>query len=248
MPTTTTTTAAPTTTTTTAAPTTTTTTAAPTTTTTTAAPTTTTTTAAPTTTTTTAAPTTTTTTAAPGTTTTTTPGPTTTTTTTEAPPVPEDDDGIRYELQILTLMHLVERVTRPIDQTFYEHIGRWARVRSDGSLANIIPFTPSKVNKLVIGSKPYNKYEGHDASVGRITTMESYGIRCKVSATGYDGIINQGDRLVVSVDPDSLGQLISAETNQIDGTYEVVARAEEINTTEGYLIFRTLTPAMVVVH
>jgi hypothetical protein len=75
--------------------------------------------------------------------------------------------------------------------------------------------------------------------------MESFGIRCKISNNLYYGTINLGDRLVVSTDGATLGQLVSAEETTETGSYEVVGRVEEINDTEGYMIFRTVSPEMV---
>lgn len=165
---------------------------------------------------------------------------TTTTTTTAAPIV------TTFGLQILTPMSKVERVSRQIDASVFRATpGLWAKLQNDGSLLNIVEDTPAKINKMVIGSRSGNIYEGHDTAHGRIATMESFGIRCKVSTNLYTGDISLGDRLVVSTDGDTLGQLTSAETTAETGSYEVVGRVEEINTVEGYMIFRTVSPEMV---
>ena len=168
---------------------------------------------------------------------------TTTTTTTAAPIV------TTFGLQILTPMNKIERVSRQIDPAVFRAVqGIWAELQNDGSLLNIVTSTPAKINKLVLGSRSGNIYEGHDTAHGRIATMESFGVRCRISNNLYDGItsaISMGDRLVVSTAALTKGQLISAETTAETGSYEVVGRCEEINDLQGYMIFRTVSPVMV---
>jgi len=149
-------------------------------------------------------------------------------------------------LEVLTHFNKIDRVSRIIDpDNFVAVPGIWAEVDSDGSLVNITTDTPAPLNKLVIGNRSSNIYESHDTSIGRITTMETIGIRVKVDSEGYDGTINQGDLLVPSTATDKEGRLVStAETAEI-GDYEIVARAEEVNDTEGYIVYKTLSPEMV---
>ena len=175
------------------------------------------------------------------TTTTTTAAPTTTTTagptTTAAPLV------TNFGLQILTPMNKIERVSRSIDTTVFTAIpGIWAALQTDTSIKNVTVNTPELINKLVIGSRSGNIYEGHDTMVGRIATMESVGVRCKVSTNLYSGVISLGDFLVVSTAALTAGQLVSKATTTEHGTYEVVARCEGISTSLGYMIYRTVSP------
>lgn len=149
-------------------------------------------------------------------------------------------------LEILTPLTKLERVSRQIDPaTFVATPGIWGQVQSDGSLINVLNTVKAKVNKLVIGSASDNVYESHDVEVGRITTLESIGCRVKVTSTGYAGVIAQGDFLIVSSDTASLGKLITVATAVSKGDYEVVARAEEVNSVSGYVIFRTVSPYLV---
>jgi hypothetical protein len=165
---------------------------------------------------------------------------TTTTTTTAAPAVTS------FGLQILTPWSKIERVSRQMDPAIFRAIqGIWAKLNNDGTIVNIVEDTPAKINKMVLGSRTGDKYESHDTAHGAIATMESFGIRCKVSTNLYTGTISLGDRLVVSTDGATLGQLTSAETTAETGSYEVIGRVEEINTAEGYMIFRTISPEMV---
>jgi len=137
-------------------------------------------------------------------------------------------------LEILTPLTKVERVSRQIDpSTFVAEPGIWAQVNA-------------KINKLVIGSASQNPYESHDIEVGRITTMESFGVRCKVDTVGYSGVIADGDFLVVSSAASTLGVLMSTAAVAA-GTYEIVARAEEVNTVAGYIVFRTVSPTMITI-
>jgi hypothetical protein len=75
--------------------------------------------------------------------------------------------------------------------------------------------------------------------------MESHGIRVKVDSAGYAGTIAYGDFLLVSSDTASLGKLITLATASSTGVYEYVARAEEVNTASGYIIYRTISPVLV---
>jgi hypothetical protein len=130
-------------------------------------------------------------------------------------------------------------------ETFVATPGIWAVLNNTGDISNVVESTPAKVNKLVIGRRTGNKYESHDTDVGEITTMESHGIRCKASFGLYVGVVNAGDRLAVSTFSDTLGKLISVEQDYETGDYEVVARAEEAHMTEGWIIFRTVSPEIV---
>ena len=147
-------------------------------------------------------------------------------------------------LEILTPMNKVERVSRQITpSTFVAAPGVWAAVQSDGSLLNVAENAYPTISKLVIGSASANSYESHDVEVGRIATLESFGVRCKVDSTGFAGTILQGAMLVVSSKAGELGKLISVDdAGTTHHAYEVVARCEEISTT--HLTFRTLSPVM----
>jgi hypothetical protein len=154
--------------------------------------------------------------------------------------------AIDFGIEILTPIRKPERVSRLIDpSTFVATPGIWAVLNNDGSLSNVVDDTPALVNKMVIENRSGNKYESLDTSLGRISTMESIGIRCKLSFGLYVGVINVGDRLVVSTDPDTLGKLISAENGYETGVYEVVARAEEVHISEGWIIIKTSSPETV---
>jgi hypothetical protein len=149
-------------------------------------------------------------------------------------------------LELLTPMQKLERVSRQIDPaTFVAAPGIWGQVQADGSLLNVLNTVKSAINKLVIGSASSDKYESHDVEVGRITTLETIGARVKVDSAGYAGTIVQGDFLIVSSDTVSLGKLITVATAVSAGNYEVVARAEEVNSAAGYVIFRTISPYIV---
>ena len=149
-------------------------------------------------------------------------------------------------LELLTPMQKLERVSRQIDPTtFVAAPGIWAQVQSDGSLINVLNTVKSAINKLVIGSASLDKYESNDVEVGRITTLETIGCRVKVDSAGYAGTVAQGDFLIVSSDTASLGKLITVATASSAGNYEVVARAEEVNTAAGYIVYRTVSPYLV---
>lgn len=153
-------------------------------------------------------------------------------------------------LEILTPLNKVERVSRKITpSSFVAAPGLWAAVQSDGSLDNVTTDTPELVNKLVIGSASSNSYESHDVEVGRITTVESHGVRVKVDSNGwYDsaiGNISVGDLLYVAASDGNEGKLASVSSNPdtlSSGTYEVVGRVENVDSTSGYITYRTISP------
>jgi hypothetical protein len=151
-------------------------------------------------------------------------------------------------LSILTPLSKLERVSRKIDPSnFVATPGLWAYVDVDGSLKNIVTDTPGTITKMIISSASTNMYESHDIEVGRISTLESIGARVKVDTEGFDGTVNQGAFLVVSDKAGSEGKLIdvTVKPNGEAGVYEIVARAEEVNAVEGWIIFRTVSPESV---
>jgi hypothetical protein len=152
-------------------------------------------------------------------------------------------------MEILTPMSKVERVSRQMDPDTFVIVrpGLWAVLENDGTLTNVVTDTPDKVNKLVIGSRTGNIYESHDTAHGRISTMESIGIRIRLTHGLYVGAISVGDRLTVSTFVSTKGKLISIESAYETGDYEAVAMCEEAHITEGYIIIRTISPVIVTV-
>lgn len=149
-------------------------------------------------------------------------------------------------LEILTPLIKLERVSRLFDpDNFVASPGLWAAVAADGSIENVTTDTPAAINKLVITSASDNIYESHDIDAGRITTLESIGARVKVDSEGYDGTVNLGDNLIVSTAEGTEGKLVSVVETAETGDYEQVARAEEINDTDGWIVYRTISPVII---
>jgi hypothetical protein len=147
-------------------------------------------------------------------------------------------------LQILTPLSKGTRVSRKVDaSTFVASPGIWGAIASDGSIANVVTATPALVNKMVISNASSNVYESHDITVGRITTLETPGIRCQVDTDGYvdSASVAVGADLVVSCDAGDEGKL-AVEADVANGTYEVVARVEEFDATNNLLTFVTVSP------
>jgi hypothetical protein len=151
-------------------------------------------------------------------------------------------------LDILSPLAKATRVSRSIydPATFVAVPGVWGRIRSDGSIELVPAGSEPSVPKLIINSASQNIYESQDVEVGRITTLESPGIRCKVSDVGFTGSISQSDDLVVSSVHPNEGKLIKLPTAG-NGTYVIVARAEQVNGSEQWLIFETVSPRTVIV-
>jgi len=147
-------------------------------------------------------------------------------------------------LEILTHFNKIDRVSRLIDpDNFLATPGIWAGVADDGSLVNIATGTPVPINKLVVGNRSDNIYESHDTSIGRITTMETIGIRVKVDSEGYDGTVNKGDLLVPSAADGTEGKLVSTAETTETGDFEIVARCEEVGT--DYIVYKTISPEII---
>jgi len=146
-------------------------------------------------------------------------------------------------MEVLTPLSKLERVSRKVDPTtFVATPGIWGAIGANGEIANVSTGVEAPVNKLVMSSASANKYESHDVEVGRVTTLESVGARVKVDADGYDGTVNQGDLLVVSSASGTKGKLVSVAETAETGDFEHVARCEEVNTTQGWIIYRTISP------
>jgi hypothetical protein len=144
--------------------------------------------------------------------------------------------------EILTPLIKGTRVSRKIDSSNFTAVpGIWGSI-SSGELVNIATGVPALVNKLVISTASSNDYEGHDIEVGRITTLETPGIRCVCDddvcvLTG----LAMGTDLVVSAEAGAEGKL--AATSQVSpGDYEVVARVEGIDAVNGIVTYVTVTP------
>ena len=151
-------------------------------------------------------------------------------------------------LEVLTPLRLAQRVTRKVAAaSFVATPGIWAEVDANGGLVAITANTPATITKLILGNASSSQYESHDIQVGRITSMESHGIRVKVDTDGYTGSPAQGALLAASDKTGAIGKLFSmGETpNGESGDYEVVARCEEVGT--GFIIFRTVSPVVTTV-
>ena len=148
-------------------------------------------------------------------------------------------------IEILTIYDKWHRVNRKIDvDSFLIDAGKWAVLKDTGLLANITTATPEDGNcKLVITSVTDSVYESHASSTGRVTTCETPGVRVKIDSDLYVGTITVEDKLAVAVDAGNEGKLFSiadAGNGQPAGDYQVVAVAEEVNSTEGYIVYRLI--------
>lgn len=151
-------------------------------------------------------------------------------------------------LDILTPLSKLTRVSRSIgDVAAFTDVapGIWGQIESDGSINKVANASTLLVFKLIINSASDNKYESQDVEVGRIATLESPGARCKVSSTGYTGAITAGADLIVSTVSTENGKLKAVPATP--GTYVVVARCEQVNAGEGWILFETISPRTVVV-
>jgi hypothetical protein len=152
-------------------------------------------------------------------------------------------------LEILTPLVKLHRVSRSVDPSvFVAKPGIWGELNPDGSLKNVVTDEPAKINKLVVNSASENVYESNDVEVGRVTTIEDFGVRCLVDGEGFTGTpnstINVGDLLAVSNIEGFEGKLFSTDENPNTetGDYEVVARVEETDAVAGTIVYKTISP------
>lgn len=148
-------------------------------------------------------------------------------------------------LEILTPLVKLHRVSRSVDpSTFVAKPGIWGELQVDGSLKNVVTATPAKINKLVVNSASENVYESNDVEVGRVTTIEDFGVRCLVDGEGFTGDPAVGDLLAVSNIAGYEGKLFSTDENPNTetGDYEVVARVEETDAVAGTIVYKTISP------
>jgi len=148
-------------------------------------------------------------------------------------------------LEVLTPLNKVERVSRSIDSSNFVAVpGIWGALGTTGALTNITTGVESGLRKLIISSASSNVYESHDIEVGRITTVESFGIRVKVDTEGYVHQVDQGDFLVVCAEDGSEGKLV-AVSQAAAGDYYRVAQIEEVDEANSTITYRTITPSAV---
>jgi len=150
-------------------------------------------------------------------------------------------------LEILTPFTKFTRVSRKITPSSFVAVpGIWGVINSSGGLSNVVTSTPPIGARMVISSASSNIYESHDIEVGRITTIESPGVRFKVDTEGYLDSANVavGKDLVVSDVAGSEGKL-AVEADVGNATYEIVARVEEFDATNNILTAVTVSPRSV---
>ena len=154
-------------------------------------------------------------------------------------------------LEILTPLVKLHRVSRSVNpDTFVAVPGIWGVLGIDGSLTNVATGVVTKLNKLVVNSASNNKYESNDVEVGRVTTIEDIGVRVQVDSAGFTsgGGLVQGEALAVSVKAGFEGLLFGVDENpngEGPGDYEIVARVEEIDATNGTIVYKTVAPTYV---
>jgi hypothetical protein len=151
-------------------------------------------------------------------------------------------------LDILTPLSKLTRVSRSIHDmsTFVAKPGIWGNLTSDGSIDLVTTGAQPLAPKLVINSASDNIYESQDVEVGRIATLESPGARCKVDLEGYDGTVAQANDLVVSATAGKEGKLVVLPVHGAT-THVIVARAEQVDMTNHWIIFETVSPRKVTV-
>lgn len=143
-------------------------------------------------------------------------------------------------LEVLTLLSKATRVSRTCDpETLVGEAGLWVELNAAGGVLNVGATKP-KIAKMLFNGNSANAYESHDVSLGRITTLETIGARCKVTGAFYKGVVNAGDDLYVNFnDTEDNGKLCSAQVTGA-GSYNVVAKAEEVGSS--YIVFSMVSP------
>lgn len=145
-------------------------------------------------------------------------------------------------LEVLTLLSKSQRVSRTCDaDTLVGEAGLWVELQSDGSVANITHDQLPAISKMLFNGNSTNTYESNDVSLGRITTLETIGARCKVDTAFLYGVIALGHDLYVSYTvAGEEGKLQSAQTAGA-GTYNIVAKAQQVDAS-GSVTFEIVSP------
>ena len=151
-------------------------------------------------------------------------------------------------LEILTPLSKLHRISRIIDPSNFVAVpGIWGDLATDGTLSNITVDTPSINCELVINSASANVYESHDIEVGRISTINEPGVRCRVDEEGYIDSVNViiGVDLIVAVDTGTEGELSTVADITKTGNYAIVARCVEMDAAANIMTFVTVSPITV---
>ena len=144
-------------------------------------------------------------------------------------------------LDIRTPLSKDIRVSRKIDVgNFVALPGVWVGIAADGKAFNVVTGTTPAVCKICISSASANMYESNDVKVGRITTLESTGVRFGVDADGFGGS-SAASGAYLSVDNASgkEGKLKVAATGET-----IVATVEGYDAASGILTFVTSSPSV----
>ena len=150
-------------------------------------------------------------------------------------------------LEVLTLLSKCTRVPRACDDmSLVGQPGLWVAVQADDSVANVTNGAQSLISKMLFYSSSSSVYESHDISVGRISTIETTGIRFKTDM--YLGTPAQGDLMYVAYSEGSAaagnGKLRSVPATT--GTFYAVALCEMYNAAGAYIIGETISRQKIV--
>ena len=168
-------------------------------------------------------------------------------------------------LDVKTPLSKVHRATRKIASGFGAAPGLWAYVTTGNVLTNIAATsTQPKVLKIVLGNASTNIYESNDIEVGSVSTLEGV-FRAAVDTNGYQKLASNGTSDLSALYTQGAELTVSYTTSNATGTSDVsaalladlgklrpcgtistgaivVARVENIDTTNNVLTFETVTP------
>lgn len=166
-------------------------------------------------------------------------------------------------LDVKTPLSKVHRATRRIATGFAAVPGVWANLSTANVLTNITATSSAPMAlKIVLGNASTSQYESNDVAVGSISTLEGV-FRAAVDTNGYQKFGSNGTSDISSlyVQGAELTVAYTTGTNGTDNTNAaaadlgklvpavatatgmlIVARVENIDTTNNVLTFETVTP------
>jgi len=163
----------------------------------------------------------------------------------EMPLLTDPTSIMQRPLDIITVYNKIDRVTRSIVDidNFQMSPGMWGIITDDGKIDMISDYT-SPLCKMLINYVSSGFYETHDTKASRVTTVESFGTRFRISNAVYVGNPAADELLTVSAEAGEEGQLRRI-VSLAEGNYYAFARVTKANAEQGWIECITISPIRV---
>lgn len=150
-------------------------------------------------------------------------------------------------VEIETLYTKFQRVTRQIADidNFIMKPGMWAILDDAGKLITPADYA-SALAVMMINYVNQSIYDSHDTRVGRVSCIESFGVKIRINNDVYVGQPINNDLLTVSAETDDEGKLVEISSLG-SGTYWAFAKVLISQAPSGWIEFQTISPRQVVI-